>query len=303
MRERFLGGGRELGRVCAAVVWVLLATAWGHAQTGGESSVGYIDSAIPATQFRLRLDAAYDNNRPERADFFYPMGGLAPRFETRVNYQEFSNYLELAASPRLSGFAELPFRWVNPQQNTNHHDISDVNFGFKYALLSDPDQVLTLQLRTYAPTGDDTRGLGTGHWTVEPALLFYQRLSEKWTFEGEFRDWVPIDAPDNFAGNVIRYGAGLSYRAYDRPSLRITPVTELVGWTVLGGKDEVGPGVVVTAKGETIVNVKTGLRFFFGDGTESGLLGKSDLYVGYGRALTGEVWYKNTFRVEFRLRF
>src|SRR5262245_915915 len=30
------------------------------------SGVGYIDSAIPRTMVRLRFDAAYDNNRPDR---------------------------------------------------------------------------------------------------------------------------------------------------------------------------------------------------------------------------------------------
>ena len=50
-----------------------------HAQgTAGptvlDSKVGYIDSAIPATQYRLRLDAAYGNNRPTRAEFFYARG-------------------------------------------------------------------------------------------------------------------------------------------------------------------------------------------------------------------------------------
>ena len=29
----------------------------------------------------------------------------------------------------------------------------------------------------------------------------------------------------------------------------------------------------------------------------------NDLYVGYGRALTGPVWYKDIFRLEYRLGF
>ena len=33
------------------------------------------------------------------------------------------------------------------------------------------------------------------------------------------------------------------------------------------------------------------------------LLSGTDLYVGYGRALTGEVWYKDIFRVELRIPF
>ena len=30
---------------------------------------------------------------------------------------------------------------------------------------------------------------------------------------------------------------------------------------------------------------------------------QSDVYVGYGRALTGDVWYKDMVRVEYRLHF
>ena len=28
-----------------------------------------------------------------------------------------------------------------------------------------------------------------------------------------------------------------------------------------------------------------------------------DLYAGYGHALTGDVWYKEIFRLEYRLKF
>src|SRR5690242_14129585 len=52
-----------------------LLTAAARGQTGGEGSVGYIDSAIPATTFRLRYDAAFDDNRVYRAEFFYPKPG------------------------------------------------------------------------------------------------------------------------------------------------------------------------------------------------------------------------------------
>src|SRR5207248_6321693 len=66
----------RLARRMSTVLWVLtLATTPAWAQTGAESSVGYIDSAVPRTQFRLRYDSAYDNNRPDRAAFFYPKCG------------------------------------------------------------------------------------------------------------------------------------------------------------------------------------------------------------------------------------
>jgi hypothetical protein len=32
------------------------------------------------------------------------------------------------------------------------------------------------------------------------------------------------------------------------------------------------------------------------------MLSQSDIYIGYGRALTGDVWYKDILRAELRLR-
>ena len=39
------------------------------------TNVGYIDSAIPRSNIRLRYDDAYGNNRPDRAEYFYPQCG------------------------------------------------------------------------------------------------------------------------------------------------------------------------------------------------------------------------------------
>jgi hypothetical protein len=267
-----------------------------------DSSVGYIDSALLANQFRLRFDAAYDNTRPTRAEFFYPKGGATgpglPSPETKVDYQELSSYLELVLLQRLSAFIEAPVRFINPEINANHYGFSDLNAGLKYAILQNQETVATFQFRTYAPTGDAHEGLGTNHVSLEPALLLFHRFGECWTFEGELRDWIPIGGTD-FEGNVIRYGVGLSYGERHCDRWWLTPVVEFVGWEVLGGKElaAVTPTtfVVEDAAGDSILNVKAGLRFGFGD--------RADFYAGYGRALTGDTWYRDIWRLEFRLFF
>jgi hypothetical protein len=302
--------------VCVALLALAGSPAYGQPQTA-DSNSGYIDSALIGTLFRFRADAAYNDNRPERAEFFYAKGSYfhnpnmipspalvdprapgPPLVETRVDYQDLTGYLEVAAGDRLSFFVEAPVRFLNPEQNRNTVGYADMNAGFKVAVLSDPDQVLTFQLRTYIPTGNAGSGLGTDHVSLEPALLVFERLSERLIFEGELRDWVPIGGTD-FAGNVVRYGVGLSYVAVRRESLRVAPVLEFVGWTVLSGKEEAVASpqawTVESARGDTIVNAKLGVRLKYGE--------HSDLYVGYGRALTGAVWYKDIMRLEYRLRF
>jgi hypothetical protein len=277
-----------------------------EAEAGGptvsNSRVGYIDDAIPGDVFRLRLDAAYDFRRPTRAEFFYaktaPLGPGLPVPEPRIDYQELSAYLELAVADRLSGFVEVPWRFLNPEVNPDHNGLGDLNAGLKFAFLDEKDLVATFQFRTYVPTGDSHRGLGNDHVSLEPALLLYAPLTERLAFEGELRVWVPVGGTD-FAGDIVRYGAGLHYDLLHTCRLRVTPVAEFVGWTVLSGKESQAflPGGVAVgdAAGDTIVNAKLGVRL------DLGSLG--DLYAGYGRPLTGDRWYDNILRVEWRVAF
>jgi hypothetical protein len=191
--------------------------------------------------------------------------------------------------------------------------LSDIEAGVKFAVLADPCRYLTLQFRTYIPTGDAGKGLGTGHVSLEPGVLYYRRLVDRLVFQAQFRDWIPVDG-GQAAGNVLIYGLGLGYDVYRRGNLCITPITEFVGWTVLNGFESffgtVAPapagnalaGIalpvthgVADASGDTIVNVKIGVRTYFCNG--------HDMYVGWGHALTGDRWYKDIFRVEYRYCF
>ena len=129
-------------------------------------------------------------------------------------------------------------------------------------------------------------------------MLWYKPLSERARLESELRYWIPVGGSD-FAGSVLRYGVGLSYDLFDHGRFRVTPVAEFVGWTVLSGKEGVafpsGVTGVLDAAGDTIVNAKIGVRMRIGDW--------GDIYTGYGRVLTGERWYENIYRLEFRLFF
>jgi hypothetical protein len=278
-------------------------------------NAGYIDSAIPFTNFRLRYDSAYGDNRPDRAEYFYAkcgcfrIAGTDPRApgpplsETNVDYQDIRSYLEVAFANRFSVFAELPYRFLNPDQNANVNGLADMNAGFKAALLYEPGRVVTFQFRTYIPTGNAGRGLGTNHVSLEPSLLLYQKLTDRLLFEAQLADWIPVGGTD-FAGNIIDYGFGLSYFVVNNPNFRVAPVGEMLGWTVLSGKQFAFPeNVVTSAAGDTIVNGKVGVRFGFGPVTQPGYISGSSLFIGYSRALTGDVWYRDMLRVEYRMRF
>lgn len=270
---------------------------------------GYLDPAVPRTMLRFRYDSAYDNNRPDRAEFFYakcgcfrtapfplndPNAAGPPLPERRVDFQEIHSYLEVALSHRLSAFVEIPIRFLNPEINSNAAGLGDLMTGFKYAAVACPDRYLTFQLRTYVPSGDSERGLGTNHVSLEPGILYQQRLGDQLTLMAEFKDWIAVDGSD-YAGNILRYGIGLGYDLARTGSRQITPMIELVGWTVLSGKYSDDNDLPVDASGDTIINAKLGVRYGFNE--------RGSLYLGYGRALTGEVWYKDILRLEYRLLF
>jgi hypothetical protein len=270
-----------------------------------DSNTSYIDSAIPRTQIRIRGDFLYDDNRPDRAEFFYPKCGCfkvagidpnapgPPRPERRVDAQEILTYVEYAPVSWLSGFVEAPFRFINPDRNDNASGFGDLNAGVKVVIWRSCDTYLTAQVRGYFGTGDAFKGLGTNHTSIEPALLLWHRFGERLTLEAEARYWTAIDGTD-FAGEFIRYGVGLSYDVVKTPTFKITPVAEVVGWSVLNGKESTLTDVL-DAGGDTIVNAKAGLRFTYKD--------HQSLSVSYGRALTGEVWYKDIARIEYRWQF
>ena len=264
-----------------------------------DGSVGYIDPAAPADQVRLRADFGYDFRAPTRAEFFYPRGrpfgpGL-PEPERAVDFQDYTLYLEKTIGPAWSIFAEGGVRALNPDLNANTSGLADANVGFKYAFLADESQVWSFQFRTYLPTGAASRGLGTHHVSLEPGVLGFVRLAENLGLASEVRYWQPVGGTD-FAAPVLRYGLGLRYDLVDGDGWRLAPTAEAIGWTVLGGHESRllpdGRSAVLDSNGTTVVNVKLGARLDLGD--------RAGLYAGYGRAVTGERWYRDVFRVEFR---
>lgn len=300
-----------------------------------DSPGGYLDMAAPVTQFRLRYDDALNNVNPDRGEYFYAqcgcfripaaLGGAGDGSAkgppgantTSVDYQAIRAYAEYAFSPKFSVFAELPYEFVhfntadtNPVPSnipdstapSNPSGISDMNAGFKYALIAQPDRYLTFQLRTYIPTGNSYLGLGNSHVSLEPGVLYYRRLTERWILQAEFKDFTPIDV-NGFASNVLQYGGGLGYRLYQGQRMVVTPTFESVGWTFLGGQKLNADGTVDSASGDTIINVKPGVRVGWGDVNAPSGQQRQSLYFGWGHAVTDQALYQNIYRVEYRVLF
>ena len=290
----------------------------------GESTValampGYIDNAIPMNRIRLRYDFASNNPFPDRGEFFYPKCGCftdpraAGRFfdpnakgpplpESQVDYQEAELLVEKTIGCRASVFIEAPWRWINPEINTNENGFSDLRFGAKYAIIANSSTYLTAQIRVGVPTGDGRLGLGNELTSYEPALLLTRQLGDRAFLHGEVRGWIPTNGSD-FEADIMRYGLGLSYAVVDNCNFSVLPIGEVVAWQLLGGrKSNATEPAPIDAAGDTIVNGKIGVRFGFGEKVAMGTH-RSNLYVGYGHSFTGDRWYEDMYRVEYQINY
>jgi hypothetical protein len=298
------------------------------------SMVGYIDDAIVGSQVRIRFDAAFNNDTPDLAEFFYakcgcyrglatvapslydpnapgPPPGNAIVIPRTLNFQQLSITTEYALRSRISVFADFPFRWLQAQGLTlgapgsfpNQGGIGDVRAGVKVAVLASPNRYLTAQFKTYTHSGDASKGLGTHHWSIEPAVLYFQKLSDRATVEGQLGFWhptggsagFPTAGPDKFSGNVFFYGVGPSYEVHRGDQVRFAPVLELVGWHISSGFVTAKPGPPSDASGINIVNLKVGFR--------TGIGRHNSIYAGFGHKLTKDDWYQDIIRVEYRYSF
>ena len=281
------------------------------------SMVGYIEPAPVENDVRIRFVAGCYDPRPDRAEYFYA-GSNAPAASTSavqrtLNFQELYLYGEYAPLSRFSGFVQIPFRWIQPSfvpdtgqpSLSSGGGISDVQAGMKLAAVTSPARNLTFQLRAYFPTGNGAAGMGTNHYSIEPKVLFLQRLSDRVAIEAEAGDTHPIGGTiyyatssspgQTFSADVAMYGVGPSYELIKRDSYRLTPIFELVSWHVFGGLQTGSTSVVQSAAGINVLNAKLGARASFADG--------SSIYAGFGRGITSDIWYRNLFRIEYRRVF
>lgn len=278
--------------------------------TLADSNVGWIESALIGTQARVRYDARWRNPTPDRAEFItgrnkqyfdgFDISGRGFAVpESNLDIFEANFYLEWAYSPRISGFIELPLRSVHPAENPNAFGIGDFNVGVKVAYFMMPEQVQTFQLRLVMPSGNAGLGLGTGHAVIEPSLLLWQKLSERWTLEGQLRNWIPVGGT-NHAGYTLIYGLGLSFDAYHTDTMCIKPVAELLGWSTFRGmqSDFIDSLPTFQSTGDargTVLESAFGFR-----GT---VMSNCDWYLGYSYSLLDTTWFKHNLRAELRWRF
>jgi hypothetical protein len=283
-------------------------------------SAFFVDSARPVTQMRIRLDSGLGWKQPDRAEFFWPRErvtsatpgtGKGPAgVATHVDDEELSLYTE-AATGAFGLFVEIPYRELDVTSNPalpvgSASGFADMNVGTKAVMLDCQLLQCTFQFKTFIPIGNFTRGLGTGHVSLEPSLLLALRLTPDDYIQSQLAFWIPIGGDKDYQGDIFHAHVSYNHTLWQPfHGLQLVGTLEVNEWSILDGRytaafvtpDGKGGLVAasVSAADSTVVSAGPGVRLFVCD--------KIDFGVGTAFSLTGVHWAEELIRAEFRWRF
>jgi hypothetical protein len=268
----------------------------------------FMDYARPATLTRLRWDAGRNLIHPDRSEFFWAAQGVkgpgsAANPVVSVDYDELSLYQE-AGSDRFSFWINVPYRSLEfyPRNggSVGAGGFGDMSLGTKSLILDSEVLQFTFQFATYIPMGVTNRGIGVGHVSLDPSLLWAVKLYTDTWWQSQLGYWIPISpstvngAP--FAGGVLHYHNSINH-VICRPlcDTALVGTIESVGYTFTAGlyTDPV-TGLAVSANDQTYFGVGPGLRLCICD--------KLDIGFGVLFAVTNPHFADQLYRSERRGR-
>lgn len=257
------------------------------------------DGARPKTQMKIRFDQGWSMNFPDRAEYYWARADGKGRGPTpppaNLDVSDFHLYTEAAAG-RFGLFVDMPYRRNEGDNGFTSSGFGDVFIGTKSMLLDAPLVQITFQFTTFIPSGSAGKGVGTGHTSLEPALLWGFRLAENTFLQAETALWIPVGGDSQYAGNIFHYHLALNQLLW-RPccDLQLVGTVELNGWVVLSGEQTDPATLIPVTAGPNLVSAGPGLRFVLCDRIDFGL--------GSAFALSTQRWAEEQIRFDFRWRF
>lgn len=197
----------------------------------------------------------------------------------RTNESQFNGEFFWAINNRIAVVVESPLILRDPADASSTCGVGDTEFGFRFVAFDGETSILTFGLNIATPTGDDKRGLGEGHTSLEPVALLWHDLGCGNAFQGELALESPVGVPE--AETVFRYNFALSHTLRSTEHLCffhwLTPFLELDSRTHLNGD----------SSGRTHVDITPGLRWAINEGCHAA--------VGFSVPITGAREYDNQF--------
>ncbi len=268
----------------------------------------FVDQVRPVTQMKLGADFGWTLPFPDKAELFWAQEnakgpkafpGAAPGTpgEKNVVYQDVYLYTE-AAVDKFGLFVYMPYRHVSPDLYPAASGFGDMAIGTKSMLLDCELIQFTFQFRTWLPTGNFTKGIGTGHTSLEPSFITAIKITDADYLQGQIAYLFPLGGTQEFEGSLVTWGL-----AYNRLLWHCGKDLQLVGslestlwWITNGLYTDPVTGLGLRARElSPMWNLGGGLRFV--------MCNTIDFGVGYSQAVTDDKFIGKLLRAEFRWRF
>lgn len=265
----------------------------------------FTETARPVSTQRFRWDCAQNVTLMDRNEYFWARAdgngrGPSPptpyKVEPRLRYNELSYYTE-AASGNIGIITEIPYRAINPVEGPHTANFGDIMVGTRTLLFDCELLQITFLMKTFIPAGSTGKGLGTGHVSLEPSLVYGIKLGPETYFQGQFSQWIPLGGDQSYAGALIHQHYSLNQVLF-----RCLPDVPLIGTLELntfhfqdGAYTDPLLGSLQKSSGETYVMPGCGIRLVFCD--------KFDIGIGAIFAVTERHLQDQLYRTEIRWRF
>ena len=264
-------------------------------------SAFFVDSARPVSNTKLMWDYQNHLAYPDRAEYFWaasPKGPAATdglKAVPYLNVNQLTQVTEIATGP-VSVAISTPYRsWDAEPYAHSSAGFSDISIATKTLLLDSELFMCALSMKTFMPVGNPTKGLGDGHVTLEPGLIFGLRLAPETFVQMELQEWIPIGGDQNNAGAFLQWGLSLNQILWQPVrDVKLIGTLELTGYSFQDGlyTDPVlGPQKL---SGQNNVALGNGYRVFFG---------KMDVGVAGNFAITGKYMAREEMQLDFRFRY
>ncbi len=265
----------------------------------------FVDGARPVTQTEIRWNGSRSGSFPDRSEYLWARAdgrGRGPRppngriAEIRFDYDDLVLITE-TAKDKLSAIVEMPYRAISPDTYAHGAGFGDMAIGTKTLLFDCELLQVSMQMKTYLPVGNPLKGVGTGHVSLEPSLLFALKLHHDCYVQGQLSEWIPIGGDPSYMGSIFH-----THFSFNHVVHRFGPDIPLVGTMEVntfsfqdGAYTDPILGAFQKSSDTTYVSLGPGLRLFFCD--------KLDIGFGAAFSVTGEHFSREYYRTSVRLRF
>ena len=266
----------------------------------------FADFAKPRTVTRIRYDLLQNMTFPDRNQYFmqqtpklYKSESKKLRSAPSTRMQVLYLYQE-AATAAGSFFVEYPYLQLNPRVSPTTAGFGDVRLGTKSVLYDVEMLRVTFQFKTYLPSGNGSKGLGTGHTSLEPSILTSLKLGPETYFQGQFGQWIPLGGDQHLTGGIF-----FSYMSLNQVLMYVTPSSPLIAMLEMDGWAFESGGYTNPLKsGKSPIHSGGGVPYFnIGPGLRLSICDKIDVGGTITWATTKNHWADPWFRFEVRFLF